>query len=135
MNGGLLGMVLLAGLSLPLFAAQESTGYRVPVDADGVQRVRLRGGSYYFTPDHLVVKVGVPVELLVSKEPGLVPHSLVIWSPRAGLDVDVALESREQAVRFTPRATGRVTFYCKEKLLFFTSHKDKGMTGILDVVN
>ncbi|WP_198649938.1 cupredoxin domain-containing protein [Zobellella maritima] len=127
-KGWLLGVaLLLAGpaLSAPLTAT---------IAADGVQRVHIKGGSHFFNPDHIVVKVGVPVELVVSKEPGLVPHSLVIWSPRAGIDVDITLGERETRVNFTPRAVGSITFYCQEKLLFFASHKEKGMVGTLEVV-
>jgi len=36
-------------------------------------------------------------------------------------------------MRFTPRKTGEFTFYCTKKLLFFESHKDKGMVGTLEV--
>ncbi len=48
------------------------------MDEDGVQRVEVVAGSYYFDPDHIVVTRGIPVELKVRKEPGIVPHNLVI---------------------------------------------------------
>ncbi|GAA3526911.1 hypothetical protein GCM10022394_02550 [Zobellella aerophila] len=134
LKGWLLGVLLFAGPSLPLSVAQAQDTYLATIAGDGVQRVRIEGGNYLFNPEHIVVKVGVPVELIVSKEPGLVPHSLIIWSPRAGIDVDVALDEREKTVSFTPRALGRITFYCREKLLFFASHKEKGMVGTLEVV-
>ncbi|WP_445399501.1 quinol oxidase [Zobellella sp. An-6] len=132
MNGRWQGVLLL------LAALAPGTGRAEPVqarlDADGVQRVEIVGGNYFFHPDHIVVKVGVPVELMVSKEPGLTPHSLVIWSPRMGIDVDVMLGSSGRVIRFTPRVTGRVDFSCREKLLFFASHQERGMTGVLEVV-
>lgn len=120
-RGGLLAVALL--LVSPTLAAD-----------DQVQRIRLVGGSYFFTPERIRVKVGVPVELRVSKEPGLVPHSLIIWSPRMGIDVDVPLEEKEKIVRFTPQAVGTLIFHCREKLLFFASHRDRGMVGTLEVV-
>ena len=36
-------------------------------------------------------------------------------------------------VRFTPTQRGLFTFYCDKKLIFFKSHREKGMEGLLDV--
>src|ERR1039457_6040467 len=68
---------LLACLPAMPALAQEYTDQpvmRAAVDADGKQRVSILGGSYFFKPDHIVVKVNVPVELAVRLEPGIVPH-------------------------------------------------------------
>ena len=35
-----------------------------------MQRVRVVAGSYFFKPNHIVVKANVPVELLASREAG-----------------------------------------------------------------
>ena len=43
------------------------------VDADGVQRVEVIGGDYYFDPNYIVVKVNIPVELTVKKASGYSP--------------------------------------------------------------
>ncbi|PSJ47450.1 quinol oxidase [Zobellella endophytica] len=130
MNGRWQGVLVLLAALGPAWA--EPMPARL--DADGVQRVEVVGGNYFFRPDHIVVKVGVPVELMVSKEPGLTPHSLVIWSPRMGIDVDAMLGGSSRVIRFTPTVTGRVDFYCQEKLLFFASHQERGMAGVLEVV-
>jgi plastocyanin len=37
-------------------------------------------------------------------------------------------------IKFTPKKAGSYPFYCSKKLLFFESHKDKGMKGTLEVV-
>ena len=58
------------------FAQDQKEVYVAKVDPDGVQRVRLEGGGYFFKPNHIVVKVNVPVELLASREAGVVPHNL-----------------------------------------------------------
>lgn len=108
--------------------------YRATIAADGVQHVRMEGGSYFFKPNHVIVKVNVPVELLVSVEKGLIPHTLVIQSPEAGIVVDEKLSSDAKTIRFTPTAVGKHPFYCKNKLLFFKSHREKGMEGVLEVV-
>ena len=36
-------------------------------------------------------------------------------------------------VRFTPTKAGVFAFYCDKKLLFFKSHREKGMEGVLKV--
>ncbi len=102
--------------------------------ADAVQHVRIVGGSYFFKPNHVVVKVGVPVELTLSMEAGLIPHTFMIHAPEAGIVVDESLAGEPHTVLFTPQAVGRYVFYCKNRLLFFKSHQEEGMEGILDVV-
>ncbi|WMC11690.1 quinol oxidase [Oceanimonas pelagia] len=124
---------LVLGL-MPLVPEAMSAPVPARLDPDGVQRLEVVGGSYFFRPDHIVVKAGVPVELTVSREPGLVPHSLVIWSPRMGIDVEVTLNSLGRVIRFTPESTGQTPFYCREKLLFFAGHRARGMAGIMEVV-
>jgi plastocyanin domain-containing protein len=115
-------------------AAPEETVYRATTAADGVQHVKMEGGGYFFKPNRVIVKMNVPVELTLSVEKGLVPHTFVIKAPEAGIAVDEELSSTAKSVRFTPSATGKFPFYCKNKLLFFESHRDKGMEGVLEVV-
>lgn len=107
---------------------------RATLAADGVQRVRIAGGSYFFKPGRVIVKANVPVELTVSVERGVVPHSFVIQAPEAGMAVDESLSSQPRIIRFTPTAAGRYPFYCRNRLLFFESHREKGMEGVLEVV-
>ena len=71
---------------------------------------------------------------MVRIETGLVPHTLVIQSPEAGIAVDEKLSSDAKAIRFIPTAVGKYHFYCRNKLLFFKSHREKGMEGVLEVV-
>jgi plastocyanin domain-containing protein len=104
------------------------------VGADGVQRVSVVSGSYYFRPNNIVLKVGVPAELTISKEGGMAPHSFVVSAPDAGMDVRVEVEKQPKVVAFTPRAVGMYSFYCDKKLLFFRSHRDRGMVGTIEVV-
>jgi plastocyanin domain-containing protein len=104
------------------------------IDPDGVQRVRVEGGSYFFKPAHVVVKANVPVELLASRESGVTPHDLVIKAPDAGIAVEVELSAEPKKINFTPTAVGVYPLYCSKKLLFFASHRERGMEGILEVV-
>jgi plastocyanin len=129
-----LGLLLLC----PVLGAAEEAQKRsvtATVDADGVQRVQMVGGGYYFDPYHVRVKVDVPVELHVVKDKGMVPHNIVLRAPEAGIDFDENLGSEPKIIRFTPTRTGSYPFACSKRLLFFESHQDKGMEGVLEVVD
>jgi plastocyanin len=116
------------------FARADATvPTRVPVDADGVQRVTLVGGSYFFRPALLIVRADLPVELTVSAEPGVVPHSFEIDAPQAGIAVHTELATTPRTLRFTPTQPGRFAYYCTHRLLFLRSHRERGMAGVLVV--
>jgi plastocyanin domain-containing protein len=115
-------------------ATAELVPYLATIGDDGVQRVEIVGGGYFFKPDHIVVKVNVPVELKISKEGGIIPHDFVIDAPDAGIALKESLSSEAKVVRFTPTKVGKYPFYCSKKPPFFKSHRDKGMEGVLEVV-
>ncbi len=124
------------------FSATVATGDEKPkeeklvkavIDKDGVQRVDIVGGTYFFNPNLIIVKVNVPVELKVRKEGWLVPHNIVIKAPEAGIDFDESLSTEPKVIRFTPTKVGIYPFYCSKKLLFFEGHREKGMEGKLEV--
>lgn len=131
--GVVLGVFLLSALAFAAEPAMEKR-YTATVDPDGVQRVEMLGGAYYFDPNLIVVKVNVPVELKVAKKGGPAPHNIVMRAPEAGMDFELELGSEPQRVRFTPTKTGRYQFECTKKFLFFESHKERGMHGELLVV-
>ena len=106
----------------------------VKPDSDGVQRVRVVAGSYFFKPNHIVVKVNVPVELTASRESGITPHDLVIRAEEAGLNVKEDLAADPKKITFTATKPGKYAIYCSKKLPFVAGHREKGMEGILEVV-
>ncbi len=127
---------VVSSVAVAFADAQDKTeAYNATVDKDGVQHVRIIGGSYFFKPDRIVVKKGIPVELSVSKEPGMAPHSMVANAPEAGIVFDESLNGNLKIITFTPKATGEYVFYCKNKLPFFPSHREKGMQGIIEVMD
>jgi plastocyanin domain-containing protein len=128
------GPALLAGPVWPDEKPKEESVFKATIDKDGVQRVEMVGGSYFFRPNRVIVKVNVPVELSIRKESGIVPHDIVLKAPEAGIDFTLSLSEDPQTVRFTPTRTGRYPFYCDKKFLFFPSHREEGMEGILEVI-
>ncbi|RJX26533.1 MAG: quinol oxidase [Desulfurivibrio sp.] len=136
MRIGILALVLLL-VGGTLAGGEQIARKRLvaTIDADGVQRVAMTGGEYYFDPSEVVVKVNVPVELGVRKSEGMVPHNIALNAPEAGIDFDRELSSSEVTViRFTPTRVGTYPFACTHRFLFFESHSDKGMHGVLEVV-
>ena len=111
-----------------------SPAVQAALDGDGVQRIRMVGGSYFFKPAHIVVKARTPVEITITKEAGAAPHTFVLQAPQAGISINESLATEPKTITFTPTAAGKYAFYCDSRFLFMASHKEKGMEGILEVV-
>jgi len=125
--------ILLAGAVWPVFG-ESGAPVEVETAADGVQRVSMKMDSYSYTPNHVVVRAGKPVELILTSVTILTPHNFVLKEPAAGLAVEQDVGAgKTVTVRFTPAQPGVFTFYCDKKLLFFASHREKGMEGRLEV--
>jgi len=126
-------ILIIFGIFLASASMGEKSAYKAGIDSDGVQRIEVLAGGYFFNPDHIIVSVNIPVELKIKKEAGIVPHAFVIKEPGAGIDINESLSTEPKVIRFTPKKVGKYTFYCDKKLLFFESHRKKGMAGILEV--
>ena len=133
--GGVLISLMLLRLSWTVAAfAAESQGVILPVSADGVQRMEVTVDSCSFTPNRLIVKENIPVELTLKSVSWIVPHNLVLKSPEAGLRIEEeAPPGGTTIIRFTPTRSGEFKFVCTKKLLFFPSHEHLGMVGTLEV--
>jgi plastocyanin domain-containing protein len=116
------------------FVAHAGEPVVVPVGSDGVQRIQMVGGGYFFGPEHIVVRAHAPVEILVRREAGIVPHTFVLNIPDEGVDIDQDLSTEVKTVRFTIHKPGQYAFYCRNRFLFFESHRAKGMQGVIEVV-
>ncbi len=106
----------------------------VTADPDGVQRATIMLDSYSYSPSHIVVEAGKPVEFALTSVTIITPHNFVIKEPASGLTIDQDVGAGKTVViRFTPTQPGLFPFYCDKKLLFLPSHRDKGMEGKLEV--
>jgi len=115
-------------------SAQSAAPVVVQADPDGVQRATIVLDSYSYSPNHLVVQSGKPVELTLTSVTTLTPHNFVLKEPATGLDIEKDVGAgKSLTVRFTPSQPGTFAFYCDKKLLFFKSHREKGMEGRLEV--
>ncbi|HWF60501.1 MAG TPA: cupredoxin domain-containing protein [Nitrospira sp.] len=106
----------------------------VEPSADGVQRATIVMESYSYIPDHLVLHVGSPVELILENKSWLVPHNFILQDADADLRLEADVAGGDRTIlRFTPTRSGTGTFYCDKKLLFFKSHRHRGMEGWIDI--
>lgn len=128
----------LAGRTLSIAAwwllAGTAPAQEVPAtaDADGVQHIRIIGGSYFFRPAQIVARANQPLEITLSVEPGLIPHRFVLEGPDGQRLADMPLDTQAQVLRLTLPA-GSYAFYCPNRLLLFPSHRQHGMAGVLQV--
>jgi plastocyanin domain-containing protein len=127
-------VLVLAVVTMAFGQAAKESRIVATVGTDGIQRVKITGGSYYFDPNVIVVMVNVPVELVVKKACGSTPHSIVLKAPEAGIDFSVSLGKEPKSIKFTPTKVGKYEFWCSKRFLFLKSHKEHGMTGVLEVV-
>jgi len=115
------------------WGAETKDVYKASIDSSGTQKIEMLGGSYYYKPGDIIVKVNVPVEITIKKEPGAAPHNIVLHVPEAGIDFKVELSTDPKIIKFTPTRVGKYPFYCDHRFLFW-SHRAKGMEGVLEVV-
>jgi plastocyanin len=125
-------------LALAVIVAGCTSGLKRPVEeitaqagADGVQHVRIVAHSYYFSPNRVIVKSGVPVELTIKNSAFGVPHNLTCFEQDAGIELsaDLGMFRGQKEAKFTPTAPGEYEFYCH-----VDSHAKKGMKGTIVVV-
>lgn len=131
-------VIAYLGLSLIFYSINPITlsaaPFVVETSKDGIQKAQIIVDTYSYTPNHLVVVVNRPVELILKSVAWVVPHNFIIKVPEVGLDINQEVPAGQSiTIRFTPNKEGRFKFLCDKKLLFFKSHQEKGMEGILEV--
>jgi plastocyanin domain-containing protein len=127
--------IVFVAVSLALAAADwKEKRLEAVADKDGIQRVEITAGGYYFDPNTIVVKVNVPVELVVKRTAGGFGHNIVLHEAEAGIDFQVALDTDPKSIKFTPTKAGKYMFICSHKVPFSKSHQERGMYGYLEVV-
>lgn len=132
-------LLLAAGVFFPAVTpsaepSSSESGTIVPTDTDGVQRITVVLDSYSYSPKHIVVQAGRPVEILLTSVTTITPHNFVLKDEAAGLSLDRDVGAgKSSTLKFTPTQKGVFPFYCDKKLLFFASHREKGMEGKLEV--
>jgi len=129
-------VLLSVGVTIVHAAApsQSEPPMMVSAAADGVQRATVTLDSYSYTPNHLIVEAGKPVELTLTSVTTLIPHNFIIKDPAGSLSVEQDVSAgKTVTVLFTPTRPGIFPIYCDKRLWPLPSHRDKGMEGKLEV--
>lgn len=106
----------------------------LPVAEDGVQRATVILDSYSYSPNHVIVEAGKPVELTLTSVTTMIPHNFIIKDSTGRLSVEQDVSAgKTVTIMFTPTQPGMFPFYCDKRLWPFPSHRDKGMEGTLEV--
>ncbi|HZC80275.1 MAG TPA: cupredoxin domain-containing protein [Nitrospiraceae bacterium] len=114
--------------------SQSGSPIAIPVSEDGVQRATITLDSYSYTPNHLIVEAGKPVELTLISVTTIIPHNFIIKSPTGNLSVEQDVSAgKTVTIRFTSTQPGTFPIYCDKRLWPLPSHRDKGMEGTLEV--
>ncbi len=129
---------LLISVGMTIVDAAESSQSGppvvIPVAADGVQRATVTLDSYSYTPNHLIVEAGKPVELTLTSVTTIIPHNFIIKDPAGSLSVEQDVSAgKTVTITFTPTQPGTFPIYCDKRLWPLPSHRDKGMEGTLEV--
>jgi plastocyanin len=115
-------------------SGESAEPMKLEASEDGVQRAEIVVDTYSFKPDHLIVTAGRPVELTLKSVTIIVPHNFVVKAPEMGVEIHQEVPAGKTVkIQFTPIQTGKVQIECDKKLLFFKSHKERGMIGTLEV--
>ena len=130
------GLLMPVGVTIVDAAEPSEFGPPVviPVAADGMQRTTITLDSYSYTPNHLIVEAGKPVELTLTSVTTIVPHNFIIKDPAGSLSVEQDVSAGKTVIiKFTPTQRGTFPIYCDKRLWPLPSHRDKGMEGKLEV--
>ncbi|HMS82855.1 MAG TPA: cupredoxin domain-containing protein [Nitrospira sp.] len=127
-------IAVLVAMRPSVASSEQGPPIVVPISPDGVQRATIILDSYSYSPSHLVVESGQPVELTLSSITTLTPHNFIVHEPSNGLAIEQDVGAGKTAmVRFVPTQPSRVGFYCDKRLWPMPSHREKGMQGVLEV--
>jgi heme/copper-type cytochrome/quinol oxidase subunit 2 len=132
----IVGLLISVGVTIvhAVEPSQSGPPVVIPVAADGVQRATVTLDSYSYTPNHLIVEAGNPVELTLTSMTTIIPHNFIIKDPAGSLSVEQDVSAgKTVTIKFTPTQPGTFPIYCDKRLWPLPSHRDKGMEGKLEV--
>ena len=130
----IVGLLTVTLVSIGHASDSLGSAIAVPISPDGVQRATVILDSYSYSPNHLVVENGKPVELTLTSVTTITPHNFIIKDSTGSLSVEQDVGAgRTVMARFVPTQPGLFSFFCDKRLWPMPSHRDKGMEGLLEV--
>ena len=129
------GLLTSVGVTLVDAAEPSQSGppMVIPITT-GVQRATITLDSYSYSPNHMIVEAGKPVELTLTSVTTIIPHNFIIKDPTGSLSIEQDVSAgKTVTITFTPTQPGTFPIYCDKRLWPLPSHRDKGMEGKLEV--
>jgi plastocyanin len=121
-------VVLFANMSI----VSSGRGDATPDKADVID---VKMGGYRFMPHEITLRANTPAVLRLVNTDNIVTHNFTLKIPDSSVDIDVdAIGGESVDVQIGPLPVGSYPFHCGSKLLFFESHREKGMEGTLIVM-
>jgi heme/copper-type cytochrome/quinol oxidase subunit 2 len=93
-------------------------------DDSTAQVISVEGGSFYYKPNEIHVKVGTPVKITLNSHDMM--HDFNI--DELNVKIPVTRSGQSNSVEFTPTKTGKFEFYCS-----VGNHRAQGQIGTLYV--
>jgi plastocyanin len=120
---------------LPLLIALVISWDCGHAEQDEAKVIEVTLGSYQIEPQQLQLIAGQQVILRLVNIDTIIPHNFSIENPAGELDINIDVKAGETVdLNLTPTVAGRYKFFCRNKMLFMKSHREKGMEGILIVL-
>ncbi len=117
-------LIIMAGFSLSAKTYLSQTLQQSPTPGYIEQGVKIKAEKYKFTPSELTFKAGTAITVILSSVGG--GHSFAI--DKLKIKSREAEKGESVVFEFTVAEAGTYEFYCAHG-----SHKEKGMTGILEI--
>ncbi len=126
-------VLVLVFLWVPSLVEPSSPVILIP-GQDGVQRIKIVLGSYFYSPNEIIIQANEPVIIELENESFWTPHNFVIGDPKMNMHHEINVSPGDTVnLQLLLVSPGRYTFYCNNQLLFFPSHRKEGMEGVLEV--
>ena len=126
-------VLVLVFLCVPSLVEPASPVILIP-GQDGVQRIKIVLGSYFYSPNEIIIQANEPVIIELENESFWTPHNFVIGDPKMKMHHEINVSPGDTVnLQLLLVSPGRYTFYCNNQLLFFPSHREEGMEGVLEV--
>ena len=126
-------VLVLVFLWVPSLVEPSSPVILIP-GQDGVQRIKIVLGSYFYYPNEIIIQANEPVIIELENESFWTPHNFVIGDPKMSMHHEINVSPGDTVnLQLLLVSPGRYTFYCNNQLMFFPSHREECMEGVLEV--
>lgn len=120
----IISLIIISGFSFYVACLSQSSE-QGPAPGYIEQGVKITAEKYKFTPAELTFKAGVPITVILTSVDG--SHSFAI--DKLKIKSREAEKEKSVVFEFIVEEAGTYEFYCRHG-----SHKEKGMTGILEII-